>query len=101
MKKTIYIYDSSNNSDPPENLLEFSQWLEELANQIPAEYGEDSFISLTHQYGYGVEVYIGYSREETEHEEKTRELVEERNRDKRVEAERVRYEQLKAKFDPS
>lgn len=72
---------------PPENLLNFAAWLQEIVAQIPAEHRVNAVINLDSRTIYDthyatVEVY--YTREETPEEAALREEAVERAKADRI-----------------
>ena len=100
----IQIYDSEYKSDPPENLFEYIEWLEDMVNSIPKEHRGTAKIETDVDGDYiDNSAYsfttINYWRDETVEEMNDR-LIQETIRNRKLDdKERREYERLKAKYD--
>lgn len=91
IKVKINVYNSYYKPSPPENMIEYIQWCEDLLNSVPTEYRDTTRIetySDTHYDGYGGQdafyvTTINYWRDETTEEMNDR-LIEETIRDRKI-----------------
>lgn len=97
--KSTTLY-SDNENWPPENLLEFQQWLDDKIKSIPVEYRSAATIEIEYEEYYS-EITIAYKREETDHEEHIREKEEREDQEKIERRERKILAVLKAKYEGS
>ena len=93
-KDNSYSYDGW----PPENILEFKEWLDKHIQAIPKEYLNTAVFDISNEDG-NTFITIAYRREETDDEEQLREQ-QKSEKELKIEArERKILAVLKAKYE--